>query len=1162
MSQNVFQIQGVVEVIADKAVRQLVVFRNTASQAAQQIQQRFSGLDRTLGSFSAFFTGLQFQRIAKGFLDASMKSEIFRAQMNLIIRDLGKVRELSDWIEDYEFRTPFDLPDLQKATIMFTKLTKVRGEDLSKVKDYVKLAGEMASIFDKPLDKAVEGLFKTFSGSALGLTILRNNFAITRAELEKFGVAFNPSGSIKNFQSQIGKVEFAIGKIINKLSGMRLAEERSETLAGKFEKLSSDTFRVSRQFGDALAPMMALVLDRALELTGAILSLDERTVNLIAVFFGFAGALGAAIVTFGPMIYFTSRLVQGLTALSAAAGVAGATGSLRALQVLLMPAGQGLGAVIAWLISPLRNFGGGLKAVTPALAGFVRWLGALVSLLGPGLGAAQANLTIVTSGLGGAFTSVAAAVTAAGAAFARFMTTTAGVRVGLAAVSGVVAEKLMELKELTDFLNKENKQKELELKFSDPEELAQLRKAAQTRTPKETTIFSDDKKESIKVPVEPVFYNKGTTSSQIGEIISRVQKAYDRMNEKTFEDQMRLQKRFDEMRTAEKGVLDPESKRTIRDKEAIAQAREAYELELAQYKASAQFSKEQIADKKKILEYLKEQRRITKEIEAFRGARKDLTPKEVEADLKEIKRKHQIEELTTRQAMDRLVALTRASETNKNQIIVGFEGVHAQLLKERYRLADQLSREQQEAIRAQMSAEEAEGRLTAERRLAFIVAQRDAIEKTAKFQQHWSKQMMADDAKLYEEEVKLRRQVFEVRRDAAIEITRFEKGEAAARLLELDKEIEERRLRGHREVDIKRWSENQKKLIEVARIREVQEIEDAIMQRREKRAEEIARTALDRANFELSRGRGSFEDVREANKGMDKAEDASAKRSMEAEIRDAQQQAAENVVLAQRLNETTKAIKERYAAEVAGRKEARRQRDEDLKQREEERLRQGTLNQTETQLQQRDAQLERLKEQQQAGANVGNLIAQRMRERYELAIAQVKAEAEAAKIGKDAIDRAKIEADARQKILQLTKDSTKEMAEQIKMQQEAERAKKSEFTFKGGTMTAEEIDALYKQRSEESRRRYENMLGGGSSRVLGSDKDMQAAAGKLGIPPELLNQILNPNAIKFEPIEILCDFNVKYPDGTVDKKRLQTSTERKNEDNKFSDTNQRGKPPK
>lgn len=418
---------------------------------------------------------------------------------------------------------------------------------------------------------------------------------------------------------------------------------------------------------------------------------------------------------------------------------------------------------------------------------------------------------------------------------------------------------------------------------------------------------------------------------------------------------------------------------------------------------------------------------------------------------------------------------------------------------------------------------------------------------------------MAKQAQRLQQDLsKVNKQIVDEWWNREIEKTRIEKGEFAARLMELDRDLAQRRSKGQDEIQITRFKEDQKKRIEIDRIRAVQAVEDAIRQGRERAETSRAETVRGRAERGIERGSRDYAGTQKAREAVDVIEETQTKAAMKREIEQVELDAKLNIELRVQLQATIKAIRDRYAAEKEARDEARRQRDEDFREKEEQQKRTDVIATAQRAQKSREFQLEGLKQQQAEGVEVSDQIIRVLRERYDMAVKIINAEAARNSIGKEGADLAQIEADRKMQILELTRSSTQEMREQLKLKR-AEEDKRKEPFFKGGVMTFEEAQELEKKRSEENQARYRRMVEKEKMRTGGVGPMDREVAAKLGVPLEVQNAAFNPVNVKIDPIDFNLNLTLTQPDGTKTTARASTSTDRKNE-NKKTPESQKGKP--
>lgn len=1130
------------------------------------MRSAFAGLDRAIGSFAAAFTGLQFQKLAGAFVSASIKAETFRTQLNLIIKDQQKINNLISFVEQYEAKTPFNLPELQRATVLFTKLTKVRDESLTKVPEYLKLAAEMSAIFDKPLEKATEGLFKTFSGSALGLTILRNNFAITKAELQKFGVAFDNSGRIKNFSQQIDVVEQAIRKIIMNLSGMKLAEARSFTLAGRIEKLGSEVYRTARIFGDVMAPYVGTVIDRLVDLQQALQQMSPEMKFLVATITGLGAAMGTLVLTFGPVLYFFSMGVQGLMAFGTAAATAGGaaglgvlTAGIRTLLTLNVPAF--LGSLLTGLPALTRAVGGGAVGAFNALSGSIT----LATLqAGSLLGGIRLIITdVIRMGM----TAVSSATL---------------FRAGLYSVAGGAIYLLSQLQKITAWQNQANQEDENVLAGQDPKKYRKALELADQLSgnkkqgnigPVQTGGASLDAEAAaataLRTPQMEAIMDKVGGSKGIREQIKIIED-----NRRAMQSRLGIQDTFREgdenwtnWITGASKTQAEEDQRTLRKYQMYKmnqgsntpeQLKEIARIKQSEETRKAMGSKDFVggsARAEEALKYYKELLPVAEKLErAFTGM--DLAS--ATARFEELKRDERLDKQSVETTVKELVELRKNGYDSQGRLKQQYAELDKKIEMEIFKYADKLMSEKHAKLEAQSAIESAKGEMTVARELELIQLKQKAIQESADQSGVLTEKMMAEYNKLYVEELKLRQQVVKERRSAEIEVTRITKGEHAAKLAMLNDETREKKKAGWAMADITKWRVQRELEIERDRVEGIREIERQITDMHAQASQDRVNAAREAAEWSYNRG-GSFGDLMGAIGAADKEEDQRAREARDRAREDIETRATTEIEVAKNKQKLLAAIEQQYREQQAARDQARRRRDTELEEKEQQRKAEINISSSELEVARQQTALEVLREQQAQGVDVHNQIVQLLREQYQMEMAIIIAKAEAEKIGKSAEQQALIDKQTKQAVLELTRRQTEEMQKQLDMKKQEESAKKNKMFFQGGHMTWEQMQELDKERAEESRRKYENMVNKERQRQYGpGSRSAAEAASKLGVPGELRQSTIFIPPVKVEPIQINGTFTLVDAYGNKQTIRTQTSTEKKNEDTK-SQTNQKGK---
>lgn len=1039
-----------VEVVADRAQRSLIVFRQTAAATANSVKASFRGLDGLLGSFAGFFTGLQFKRLADGILKASMTAETFKVQMNLIVRDMAKVQDLTTWMTAYEVKTPFNLPEIQQATVLFTKLTKIRGEDLGKAKEYITLAGEMASIFNKPLAKATEGLFKTLSGSALGLTILRNNFAITKAELEKFGVAFDQSGRIKNFQMQIGAVEHAIKSIVGHLGNMQVTEARAQTLQGRLESLHSQIFAVSVLMGDKLAPIAMVVVNRMIETSQAIQDLIKKypmMANAIAIMVGFGAVLGTLLVALGPIIFFGNQLIGMIMGLSTAIG--GTSLLLRMFQATLLPVGAGIRAIIAIMTGGATAFaslGAVLASITTAFAEMAAVMAAAWEVWLT-WAATEGVLTATLGAVGALTMEIGAMGLSAATAVAGFVS----LRSAVYGVAGVAVYALLKLKELTDYLNTVNETEDQKVRDQDPQGFARLREKLRGGSEPDAT------ERNLKHTNESIAAQKSAARARLSALTPEERALANRFSSLSSQE-MQDQK---DMYTASSGKLGG----AVTDNRADALRKmivDAFDMAKSKIVAGGgDASDERVASKasaalnwspgfvtqnggwadsdqilaavqaqKQLVEQKKRQVDQAEKIAKLAKAEQDLIRSDLAAISKviqikkdeealnlgrksaedyqiwftELKRKHTTEIITSKQTFEQLAKMRKEALDEKGKPRKGFEDLlkktdtllHDTEVKSVAEIVaagnSKLAENPDASIRDKINANKA-----MQEEINRLVRTRAAALNEGKAKSDWVKptytgaEAKAGSAK-QKENAKLELEIWQNQQKAEREITGFTQSEFAKRREELEKHAAEWKKQGLLDVQIAKKRSHE--LIQIATDESIAlaEIDRRIADMKADAAQTKLGTRISKAESDIANGGTDFEELKAAREANDAAEDMIAKNALTRAIQDEKDKAAVSVLERSKSEKVIAALKEKFDAEQAKRDEDRRQRNinaaVEVLQAEKDATRSSRTGAIK--VKGYDAQLTQLQAQQEAsGVDNSEQIIQVLKNRYQTEIAMI-----------------------------------------------------------------------------------------------------------------------------------------------------------------------------
>lgn len=294
-----FRVFGSVTVNTNSAANNLRELRNVGRTVVDALRSNFSGLTGAINGMIGTEVVSRVGALGKRMVAATSDMQGFKASLLAITHNGREAEMLFQKLNQFEIKTPYDLPEVIKAGIRF----RVMGQEVEK---NIVLAGELASAFNTDLNSAVIAVSKTMAGLPEGLESMRNTFGLTREELRKFGVGFDSAGQLMiKTKDDILILQKALTSYVQKTTGLVAMANYAKTLSGQFSNLSSEAFRTADVFGQDLAPSISYVTQAGIK---ALQMLRDMPPALKAVAIGaisvagLAGGFSAIAPAIGPAI--------------------------------------------------------------------------------------------------------------------------------------------------------------------------------------------------------------------------------------------------------------------------------------------------------------------------------------------------------------------------------------------------------------------------------------------------------------------------------------------------------------------------------------------------------------------------------------------------------------------------------------------------------------------------------------------------------------------------------------------------------------------------------------------------------------------------------------------------------------------------------------------
>lgn len=272
--------------------------------------------------YSAFAN--QIKSIASAMVDATAKTQEYKSSLLAITKSQTVANDLFKQFQDYSIKTPFELPDVMESGIKLEAVTKkLKGFTMS-TKEALELAGDLSMTFGKDLRTGVDTIAKALGGSAESVEMLRNNFGVTRPDLERFGVAVSRQGGVMlRTEAEIHNYIRAIKEIQKEVSGLQALDFREGNLATAIAAIHDNLIKLYNELGSSVMPILKAFANGMSYLFNVLQQLPT----------GFKQILAIAILTSAGVFIFAEKLaglaiilttIIGLTEKKAAADLAAA----------------------------------------------------------------------------------------------------------------------------------------------------------------------------------------------------------------------------------------------------------------------------------------------------------------------------------------------------------------------------------------------------------------------------------------------------------------------------------------------------------------------------------------------------------------------------------------------------------------------------------------------------------------------------------------------------------------------------------------------------------------------------------------------------------------------------------------------------------------------
>lgn len=1164
---------------------------NTVTSAGRGAHATMGGTSNMLMGLSAALSAVAFTKLVNQMKDAAIQTENFHMQMSVIEHDVRKVDDIISNMRGYEIKTPFTLPELQNITVSLTKIAKLRGEGTKEIKEYTEIAGEYATVANKPIQKIAEGMTKMLGGNRMGVTILRNNvagFASTRS-IEDFNamrkrkdastVEMSKHGQMVNFVRDQDAMRDYTKWFITNLTNMELAEKRGMSLQGRIERMGANIFRVFEKGGQAIAPIIMYLADAIGTLAEKMLQLPDEFYLLSAGGIALLAALTSLVAIIAPMSFLFTALGTSLGGSVLTFNVlAGAAAALNGAFTALM---MGMAGVVGVIYDVVAG-GAGLAALAGSAGLLGTAMAALVTigtvLIGTWM-TFKGVVALTDSNVAGLAAAVAALTASIGILATTYAPQLANV-LSLSVVSGAMAARgalyavgamaawaAMEYMKATKQIEDSNKQMEDRIHAFDSGKVANRYdkegKLVQESTLAKVERFDKMSPKDRAKAMSKEGYSKEQMESDRKSLVDMLDNAQDSQGDSTqqADDNMSMwdvaSNYWDDVGYgAIKNVsgydLDPRQKikagtvpsgsasgKTMRDR-----------LRKAIASAGSLFGKTN-----------KEQRGTAVEREAD----------DIEEEVTGMRRKHKLGQYQ-KDPTDQFGEQTMLKRIQALKLeTLGREDLHKVYMKleeEEYSLKNEITDRKLELINRERASYEASGNLTLSKRRDLNKRELEVVDQSTKEGRKKHEGLVREGIKIDQEQIRNQTK-------AQIEITRVTQGERAARLEQLKLEKKDQEILGLSELQIKQLNAQKKLEIDRQYYRELkklkQDVEDSAVQR----SVDAATNASDTAEYDYENKGGEAGQVVKGRKLTTKAK-INQIRQKGARERDAIQEKINDLGNSQgsdaanTRSQYQAQIEESKAREQAAIEETQRSSDRSIDEfgkKDRKRTTDNDKVKVGTRQGELDLAMEKLKEKRDETGKFDEfstieVLKEKMQ--LEMALAQMKADQEM-----ETANAAEQEAIANELALEKNQINEKYVGllkEQldIKAAMEAkDKEKQNKDYFKSGPMSFEDAQKLEEERSAEFRKNYEegqakerakkermrveNILGMGGDVKKTAQDYMGSKSSGVTIKDETGKDVPHLRLTIEDPSGKTRDYNIS-----------KTSTEKKNQNPKNKNSQSRG----
>lgn len=751
----------------------------------------------------------QISGVTKAVIGLTSQMEALRTRLRNASDTQAEANKIFRAVEQFDLKTPFELPELIDAAIKFKGLGLSADETMAKLKE----AGELAAFFGKDLTTAAQAIARILGGSAEGVEVLRNEFNLSVSEFRKLGGPVDATGQvILRTERDIQRATEALSRYIQQTTKGVAAESLADKLSGRWSSLQGEIARTADSVGESLIPALLQLSDVATGALKWIQNLPDWLKTAVAFFGLFVTGATAVLTALSPIVIAGTALIGmfgGLEAVIASvtgafAAVAASEGALGLIFSLL---GSTLAELSAIGIPPLLGLLTGTLLVS---AGNVL-LGILSTILSiPTAIVAIAGTIIVMTG------NLEASTRAQNALLVEAEKTNAAFKAGLEDVSKTADELLRAGKNSKDLAQ------EMEAVLN------QMAIARGLDKSKGQGGFFETLGRTIQHPISA--FTGDTTDLEASDT---------RQDNALYQRYRKLRQLFNEIQSKEGKTASGLTITEINDQIS------AIEQKVKVEQKSASVAAQELANL----------RMLTAGVEGFGKVNQELDTKIFQfrkqahqERLDQIGREKAALEASGQATADKRLALLQREMAMTDRTTKEGLKHYAELENEKLRIYEAKWQERRDTLARFQAEEEARGTFTPQRRLDYIDAEiqninENTIEGKKRIQE------------LKTERIRVSREITEAQRDASVEILRISGQEFAARRIELEKSVEDWRRAGLTQTQIHALESQKRRQIDKEeanfRIQFLEEMNQARLRNRGGRLD------TQRQELEFQQGRGA-----------------------------------------------------------------------------------------------------------------------------------------------------------------------------------------------------------------------------------------------------------------------------------------------------------------